>query len=239
MLAMRSTALMVLDNIWPLFALRVRTPRLELRYPTDYDVAEIAERSVTQGVHDPSFMPFSIEWTDVPGPTQQRRSMQHHWSLRAGWESSSWHCNFAVIVDGGIVGTQSVIAENFSALGSVTTGSFLFQPYQGKGIGTEMRSAILHLAFAGLEASVALTGAWEDNLQSFGVTRKLGYEFEGRRRALSRGVPREMIGYRLTREAWEAHRRDDISIEGLEPCLEMFGLTRGVPGSTDVAQGGS
>lgn len=230
---------MLLTRHWPLFGLRVRTPRVELRYPTDDDVAEIAERSVADGVHDPSFMPFTIEWTDVPAPVQQRLSLQHHWSLRSNWQPSSWNCNFAVLVDERIVGTQSAGAQNFSELGSVLTGSFLFQPYQGKGIGTEMRAAILHLVFAGLGAEVATTGAWEDNLQSLGVTRKLGYEFEGRRRALSRGVPREMIGFRLSRATWETHQRDDIFIEGLEPCLEMFGVNSHAPASTDAEPDGS
>jgi RimJ/RimL family protein N-acetyltransferase len=237
--SLRFTALMLLHQHWPLFELRVRTPRLELRYPTDTDVAEIAERSVTEGVHDPTFMPFTVEWTDVPAPLQQRRSLQHHWSLRANWEPTSWHCNFAVAVDDRIVGTQSALAENFATLHAVTTGSFLFQPYQGMGIGTEMRSAILHLVFAGLGAEIAQTGAWEDNVQSLGVTRKLGYELEGHRRALSRGLPRELVGYRLTRDAWETRRRDDIIIEGLEPCLELFGLNSVAQESMDAEADGS
>ncbi len=216
---------MLLDQLWPLFGLCVRTPRLELRYPSDDEVAEIAQRSVTEGVHDPSYMPFTIEWTDVPPPLQQQRSLQFHWGLRASWRPDAWTCNLAAFVDGRIVGTQSAEATEFASLRSVLTGSFLFLPEQGKGIGTEMRSAILHLAFAGLGAEIAQTGAWEDNLQSLSVTRKLGYEREGHRRMLSRGEPREMVGYRLTRAAWQTQRRDDIIIEGLEPCLELFGAT--------------
>ncbi|MUH50331.1 MAG: GNAT family N-acetyltransferase [Actinobacteria bacterium] len=219
----------MLHQHWPLFGLSVRTPTLELRYPTDEQVAEIAERSVTEGVHDPAYMPFTIEWTDLPPPLQQRRSLQHHWAMRANWQTDSWTCNLAVVVDGVIVGTQSVGANDFAALRSVVTGSFLFLPYQGQGIGTEMRAAILHLAFAGLGADMATTGAWQDNAQSLGVTRQLGYEREGHRRMLSRGAPREMVGYRLERAAWEARRRDDILIEGLEPCLDLFGLTPAAP----------
>ena len=230
---------MLLIRHWPLFGLVVRTPRVELRYPSDEEIAEIAERSVTEGVHEPSFIPFTIEWTDVPPPLQQRRSLQHHWSLRANWDPASWTCNLAVFVDGRIVGTQSAGAENFAVLRSVLTGSFLFLPEQGQGLGTEMRYAILHLVFAGLGADLATTGAWADNAQSLGVTRKLGYEPEGSRRALSRGVPREMMGFRLTRSAWEAHRRDDITIEGLEPCLELFGVNHAAPASMVAEPDGS
>lgn len=210
-------------ELWPLFGLSVRTPRVELRYPTDDEVAEIAARSAIDGIHDPSFMPFGFEWTDVAPPLQQRNSIQFHWSLRAAWRADSWSCNFAVVVDGRIVGTQSAEASNFASLRSATTGSFLFLPEQGKGIGTEMRAAILHLLFEGLGAENALSGAWSDNAQSLAVTHRLGYEYEGTRRMLSRGKPRDMIGYRLSRQRWLARRRDDIVIEGLEPCLEMFG----------------
>jgi RimJ/RimL family protein N-acetyltransferase len=230
---------MSLAQHWPLFQLCVRTPRIELRYPTDDEVAEIADRSVEQGIHDPAFMPFAMEWTDVPAPLQQRRSLQHHWSLRAAWEPTSWNCNFAVVVDGRIVGAQSAGADDFATLGTILTGSFLFRPEQGKGIGTEMRAAVLHLVFAGLGAHIARTSAWEDNTQSLGVTRKLGYEFEGQRRALSRGAPREMISFRLTRPTWEAHRRDDIEIEGLEPCLELFGVNPAAQASMAAEVDGS
>ena len=211
---------------WPLFGLRVRTPRIELRYPSDDDVAEIAQRSVTEGIHNPAWMPFAFEWTDVAPPLQQRSSMQFHWGLRATWQPEHWHCNFVVIESGRIVGTQSAEATEFPRLGEATTGSFVLRPEQGRGLGTEMRSAILHLVFAGLGAQHALTGAWSDNAPSLGVTRRLGYELTGTRRMLSRGIPREMSLFRVSREVWAQTRRDDIVVEGLGPCLDLFGVPR-------------
>lgn len=215
---------MGIDRHWPLFSLRVTTPRLELRVPSDDDIAEIAERSATIGVHDPAFMPFSVEWTDVAPPLQQRFSMQHHWSLRANWQPGEWHLNMAVLEDGRIVGCQSVAAHEFARLRSATTGSFLFLTEHGRGIGTEMRAAILHLLFDGLGADWALTAAWDDNVQSLGVTRKLGYEPNGVERMISRGVAREQVRFRLGRERWAAGRRDDITISGLDACRDMFGI---------------
>ena len=87
-----------------------------------------------------------------------------------------------------------------------------------------MRAAVVHLLFAGLGAEYALTGAFHDNAASLGVTRSLGYEEEGRRRALRRDTPDWLVGFRLPRAVWEERRRDDIVIEGLDPCLPMFGL---------------
>jgi len=233
------TSNMSLSDVWPLFALRVRTPRLELRYPSDDDIAELAERGAVDGVHDPAFMPFGIEWTDVPPPLLQRNSVQHMWGQRANWQPDNWVCGLVCVVDGRVVGAQSATAENFAVLRTALTGSYLFLPEQGKGIGKEMRAAILHLLFAGLGAEEATSAAFEDNLQSIGVTKHLGYEIEGRRRVVSRGRPREQIQFRLRREAWETRRRGDITVEGLQPCLELFGLTGAAPVSTDVAADGS
>jgi RimJ/RimL family protein N-acetyltransferase len=87
-----------------------------------------------------------------------------------------------------------------------------------------MREAILHLAFAGLGARYAHTAAFDDNPASIAVTRKLGYEQDGTRRVVRRGEPAWQTTYRMAREDWEPRRRDDIVIDGLEPCLELFGI---------------
>jgi hypothetical protein len=64
--------------IWPLFDLRVVTPRLELRYIDD-ELATALSTLAARGVHDPGFMPFSIPWTEVEPPLQQRNTMQYYW----------------------------------------------------------------------------------------------------------------------------------------------------------------
>ena len=79
-----------------------------------------------------------------------------------------WHLPMAVVVDGDIVGVQAMLAEQFAVLRTVSTGSWLGRRYQGKGIGTEMRRAMLHLAFAGLGAEHALSRAFIDNDASIG-----------------------------------------------------------------------
>jgi hypothetical protein len=70
------------------------------------------------------------------------------------------------------------------------------------------------------------------------VTRRLGYEFNGTHRALSRGQPRDMLEFRLPRATWDARRRDDITIDGLQPCLALFGLSPS-PASTAAEPAGS
>ena len=77
-----------------------------------------------------------------------------------------WTFSGAVIVDGHPVGVQDLSAESFATLRTVRTGSWLGMRHQGRGIGKEMRAAILHLAFAGLGAVEANSGAWHDNTRS-------------------------------------------------------------------------
>jgi RimJ/RimL family protein N-acetyltransferase len=209
---------------WPLFGLRVDTPRVTLRYPDDDDVAALAELGAG-GVHDPGWMPFTIPWTDIAPPLLQRQSMQYMWRTRAEWVPEQWHLPMAVVAEKRIVGVQAVLAERFAVLRTVSTGSWLGHIYQGKGIGTEMRAAMLHLAFAGLGADYALSSAFVDNDASIGVTRRLGYEEVGRRILVRRDAPAWMIDFRLPRVRWEEQRRDDIVIVGLDACRELFGAS--------------
>jgi RimJ/RimL family protein N-acetyltransferase len=206
---------------WPLFDLVVRTPRLELREPTDADLEGLLEL-VAAGIHDPAEMPFSVPWTDATPPALQRTSLQHWWHKRADWRPGNWDFTGAVFVDGRPAGVQNAFAQDFAARRVVKTGSWLGREFQGRGLGTEMRAAILHLVFAGLDARVAYSGAWHDNVRSMRVSQSFGYEENGVTIELRRGRPDRMINLRLERERWEPRRRHDIAIEGLDACLPFF-----------------
>ncbi len=200
-----------------------------LRVPTDDDLPEIIDL-IGGGVHPDDYRPFATPWANLPEPERTHTAMQFIWQHRADFAPSAWRLYLSVIIDGQIVGAQDLMARDFLSLRTVKSGSWLGSSHQGKGIGTEMRAAVLHLAFDGLGASVAETEARVDNLGSLGVTRKLGYEENG----VSdydfdiNGV-QQMRHFRLTAERWLENRRDDITIEGLEPCLPLFGLSEPDP----------
>jgi RimJ/RimL family protein N-acetyltransferase len=65
---------------------------------------------------------------------------------------------------------QGLGGRDFAVLREVHTGSWLGRRYQGHGIGTQMRAAVLHLAFEGLGAQHAAFGAFEHNAASLGVS---------------------------------------------------------------------
>jgi RimJ/RimL family protein N-acetyltransferase len=93
-----------------------------------------------------------------------------------------------------------------------------------------MGRAVLKLGFDGLGGQEAYVGAWSDNAASLRVMDKLGYRFNGQylmRRGDACVRDRRM---RLSREDWQSDRHADITIGGLPPCLELFGLPAGDSG---------
>jgi RimJ/RimL family protein N-acetyltransferase len=209
------------NTFWPLFDLRIRTPRVEIRLPTDEDLVALAHLA-KRGVHDADSMPFLKAWTDAPSPEMERRLLQWGWRHRAQWDANKWTFSGAVFVNGTVVGVQDLMATDFASLRSVKTGSWLGLEYHGQGIGKEMRRAMLHFAFTGLGAVEALSGGWADNDSSLGVSRSLGYQENGRHLGLQRGTPVEMIDLRLTRAQWESLEQPNVEIENLDNCRDFF-----------------
>jgi RimJ/RimL family protein N-acetyltransferase len=207
---------------WPLFDVRVRTPHVELRLPTDDDLVALAELAVA-GVHDPAEMPFDVPWTERPPGELERGVFQWNWRGRAEWDPDDWRLTLAVFAAGEVVGAQDVNAREFAVRRVVVTGSWLGRRHQGRGIGKEMRAAVLHLAFAGLDAAWAESAAFHDNHASIAVSRAVGYEDNGLGIGARRGEAALQQRFLLSRGRWEARRRDDITIEGLDPCRSMFG----------------
>jgi RimJ/RimL family protein N-acetyltransferase len=208
-------------SFWPLFELVVRTPRLEWRLPREDEFASLIE-VVDAGIHDPGTMPFFIPWTDAEPPRRARETARWLWRHRADWTPEKWTFTGVVFVDRRPIGVQDLGAEHFRAVRSVETGSWLGRAHQGKGLGREMRQAVLHLAFAGLGAEEALSGAFEDNAASIATSRSVGYEENGEARGHRRDGSARTVRFRMGRDAWETRRRDDIEIEGLDRCLDMF-----------------
>lgn len=211
-------------QIWPMFDLRIRTRRLELRAIDDEMAVELAQLAA-RGVHDLGFMPFTVEWTDVEPPQLQVNTIQFYWRCRASWTPDDWRLNLAVIEAGTVVGTTELFAKQFGLLRQFETGSWLGREFHGRGIGTEMRIASLHLGFLGLDARLAITAAFDDNPTSLGVTRKLGYQPNGERFHVRRGAPGRSLLFSMDRASFEAtHQRDDIELINVVPCLPFVGI---------------
>jgi RimJ/RimL family protein N-acetyltransferase len=207
---------------WPLFDLRLRTPRLELRVPTDDDLVELM-RVARAGVHDPDATTFKVAWDELPSPAFERSFLLHWWTARGSWKPDKWALTVAAIADGQPIGIQDLMATDFRHRRSVQTGSWIGREFQGHGYGTEMRAAVLWLAFERLGALVAESGFFDGNVASARVSEKLGYVPNGERVAAPRGEPLIEHVLRVTPDTW---RRDliPVRIENLDECLGLFGV---------------
>ena len=207
---------------WPLYGLRITTPRLELRLP---DLALLDEPAAVagDGVHDPAEMPFTVPWTDGTPEERARATFQHVLGTIAAWQPERWALSLAVLYQGKVVGRQDLTASGFPVTREANTGSWLGTAFQGQGIGTEMRAAVAHLAFEGLGARHLTSAAMTGNSRSLGVSRRLGYRPDGLLTASVRGEARTLQRLRLSREDWEAHRTTPVRLDGLTPCRALFG----------------
>jgi RimJ/RimL family protein N-acetyltransferase len=210
-------------DVAPLYDLRVRTPRLELRLGSHEELVDLA-RLAERGVHPPEEMPFAIAWTDRIGePDYLEGFLEFHEGALARWSPDDWTLNLLVWERGELVGSQGVLAERFAEQPVVSTGSWLGQAHQGKGIGTEMRTAVLELAFCGLGATRAESSWLEGNDASRRVSEKLGYVPAGTRTQSPRGEPVADHVVAIERTDWRSPV--EVEIEGLEPCLPLFGVS--------------
>lgn len=194
-----------------------------LRWPTLEDLDAVADLAY-EGIHDPADMPFGVPWTDAAPDERARATLQYHWGQWSSWMPTRWTLEFAVLHDGTPIGLQGLGAADFAIVREVHTGSWLGRRFQGRGLGTEMRAAVLHFAFAGLGAEFATSGAFLDNHASLGVSRRLGYQPDGIERQSRRGEAVTMQRLRLSRDQWAGSRTVPADIEGLAGCYGFFGL---------------
>jgi RimJ/RimL family protein N-acetyltransferase len=218
-----------LARYWPLLGLRLATPRLRLEPIRDADMAELLDL-VLDGVHEPGAMPFLIPWTEAPPEELIPNTLRYWWTSRGSFTPEKWDITFMVRTADRIVGIQDLMADHFAVTRAVHTGSFVGRKYQGQGIGTEMRAAVLDFAFDHLKAERADSGAFTDNPASLRVSEKLGYRPDGTR-VVQRRDGERAVEQRLTltpsalnRPAWR------VQVTGLEPCRTLLGLDP--PGST-------
>lgn len=205
---------------WPLRHLELRTPRLTLRPDDDEGLRELAAVGAL-GVHPPEEMPFATPWTDQPVDQMVRGTVQHFWSARAGVTPTSWTVNFLVRHEGAVIGVQSVSGREFAITREISTGSWLGREYQGRGYGTQMRAAVLLLAFDHLGAVAARSGAFTDNPTSLAVSRRLGYREDGSKTHTRRGARATEIRLLLVEEQF-VRPEWTLEVDGLEGCRALL-----------------
>lgn len=206
--------------LWPQHALTLTTPELVLRGTSEADAFALAEIVPADVAHDPRL-------PDVPAP---QKVLLKYWQNLGGWQVDKWSLWFTVTHEGRPLGVQTLKGQDFLTLRTVDSWSWLVPSARERGFGKQMRTAVLSLAFEHLGAVRAISGAWQDNAPSLGVSRALGYADNGvdlmKRNPDDGGGPEGGVG-RMQRIALE--RADftpacPVTVTGIEPCLTLFGL---------------
>jgi RimJ/RimL family protein N-acetyltransferase len=211
-----------MDRYWPIFNLRLTTDDLELRHLTEADLGTMAAILPDDLEQDPAATRYAGLDEDM-----NRRVLVHqgYWRALGTWRPESWALSFGVFRDGELIGQQGLEGDDFVALRTVDSSSFLIPTMRGRGLGKQMRAAVLALAFGPLGARFAISSAWMDNSASLGVSRALGYADNGvtaHRRDDGAG---EMAHMRLTHERWLASGwANRVDVAGVADCTAFFGL---------------
>jgi len=207
-----------MDEFWPLFGLRLAFRDVVLRPMTEADLPHLAAVLPGDVGHDPRLALFESQGF---AENERRLFCQGYWRALGTWSPESWVLHFAVSHGGDLVGVQTLEGDNFPALRTVDSASWLVPGVRGRGLGVAMRTAVLQFAFGELGAVAAVTSAVTTNAASAGVSRRVGYTENGVSRIVDTGGDdAELRHFRLTADRWPGA---DVTVTGFPPCRPWFG----------------
>lgn len=224
--------MLMLEEIFPPFALRIACGPVMLTVLRDTDLPELVEL-VRGGIQDPELpMPFLSGWYEepfAPGSPDgfPTTSLAWWWTQRATFAPDEWRLALVVRRDGVLVGMQDLHSNDFPQTRQVMTGSWLGRPHHGKGTGTLMRQLAVGFAFDELGAESCESGYIVGNHASAAVSRKVGYVDNGRRRIVQHtrqgklGVDEQRV---VVTPPTFARPDVEVTIDGADRLRQFLGL---------------
>ena len=147
---------MDLAQVWPLRGIRLTTPDLELRPATEDDLPALVDILPDDLELDPS----ATRYARLDELANRRAILvQGYWQAMGGWSSGSWVLPFVVRREGVPVGMQALEGPDYATARTVDSWSWLHMSARGLGLGKQMRTAVLELAFRHLGAAAAVSSA--------------------------------------------------------------------------------
>lgn len=194
---------------WPQHDLVLTTPSLVLRGMTETDALALA-----------TVVPEDVEQSPrLPDVSPAQKVILAYAGQVASWRVEDWVLPFTVLLDGKQIGLQALEGKDFPTRRTVDSHSWLVSSARGRGLGKQMRAAVLELGFTHLGAAYAVTEAWDDNAASLGVSRSLGYVDNG---FDIHAGPRLMTRLILPAAAWSCPV--PVTVSGLDAVLPLLGL---------------
>lgn len=210
---------------YPPLAVKVTTPLLTLIGASDDLLAELVPLvRAGEALAEPAPFDDPMSLYEADPEVRVQRWLQGIWRGRGTVSVGFWRLHFVVVHEGRAVGMQDLIGQQFDLFRSVASFSWLVTSARGRGLGREMRAAVLHLAFEGLGADQAQSEAFLDNGGSNRISESMGYETNGTNWATRQGSAALLQRWQLSRKAWLPRRRDDITLQGVPQCRAALGL---------------
>src|SRR4051794_25284971 len=151
---------------------------------------------------------------------------QAYWRALGIWSPDDWALPFVVRSGRNadqVLGVQWLEGPDWRSDRTVDSSSWLVSQARGRGLGKQMRCAVLALAFGSLGARAAVSSAVVGNLSSLGVSRALGYRDTHRSVLEHSGESLQHV--RLERAAWDAAgQAHGVAVEGVAAALPFFGI---------------
>ena len=210
-----------LAQLWPAAGLHVHAGDVELRWIDDELLVQLAELAAS-GIHAPDYMPFTYPWSRGSREQVMRNVLAYQWEARQHVGPGKLVLEMAVLHRGVPVGVQAASGRDYSVLRSVETGSWLAASAQGQGLGTMMRTAMLHLLFDGLDAAVVASTAYADNHASNRVSLKTGYLPDGSTLAVRDGQAAVLNRYVMYAQRFEQFRDESVVVSGADAVRALL-----------------
>jgi RimJ/RimL family protein N-acetyltransferase len=207
-------------DVWPLHGIHLRTADLDLRVMTEADLTVLA--AVLPD--DLEMNPHATRYAGLDDRANRRAVLvQGYWRALGMWSPDDWALPFVVRTGGEVVGVQWLEGPDWRADRTVDSSSWLVASARGRGLGKQMRAAVLALAFGPLGARTAISSAVVDNSSSLGVSRALGYRDTHRSVLEHSGETLQHV--RLDRATWAASgQAHGVVVDGVAPALPLFGV---------------
>lgn len=210
-------------SVWPLHGIRLRNAELDLRVMTEADLPVLAQVMPA----DVELNPHATRYAGLDGPANRRAVLaQGYWRALGMWSPDDWALPFVARRGADVVGVQWLEGPDWTSERTVDSSSWLVVPARGRGLGKQMRAAVLALAFGHLDALAAISSAVVGNGGSLGVSRALGYRDTHRSVLEHSGETLQHL--RLEAATWSASGLPhDVVVHGVAPALPLFGLGEG------------
>lgn len=206
--------------MWPAHGIHLRTADLDLRVMTEGELGVLAAALPD----DVEMNPHATRYAGLDERANRRAVLaQGYWRALGLWSPDDWALPFVVRSRGELVGVQWLEGPDWRSDHTVDSSSWLVMSARGRGLGKQMRAAVLALAFGPLAAEAAVSSAVVENASSLGVSRALGYRDTHRSVLEHSGETLQHV--RLDRATWVASAQaHGVVIDGVAPALPLFGV---------------